>query len=329
MEKEEEIKKEEKQEITLEKYNLKSWFKSSFVGFLVGLAVILPGISGSTIAILFKLYDKLLYAVSSLIKKFKSSIIFLIPIIVGALIGFVLGFFAIQSVVDKFTFILCSTFGGLMLGATPGIYHNLKNQKFTPLRIFLIVLGLAIPITLSSVFANLPELDNSNLFETFPWWIYLIALILGAVLSLTQIIPGLSATVLLMSIGFFKPIMDAVHISTLTEKPLWIVFLLLMVVGFILGFFFLSKLMTKLFTNYHVNMYFLITGLTFGSIVSVFYNVDIKVVYDLWAQGGGNLALDLGIGIPLFFVGAIITFLLVRYELKREKNTESIGVKGE
>ena len=66
MEEKEEVKIEEKEsnekekkveEVILEKYNLKSWFKSAFTGLLLGLAVILPGISGSTIAILFKLYD--------------------------------------------------------------------------------------------------------------------------------------------------------------------------------------------------------------------------------------------------------------------------------
>ena len=62
---------EPKEEVTLERYNGKNWFKSAFTGLLLGLAVILPGISGSTIAILFKLYDKILYAVSNIFKRFK------------------------------------------------------------------------------------------------------------------------------------------------------------------------------------------------------------------------------------------------------------------
>ena len=49
---------EDSNEVVLEKYNLKSWFKSSVLGFFIGLAIIVPGISGSTIAILFKLYNK-------------------------------------------------------------------------------------------------------------------------------------------------------------------------------------------------------------------------------------------------------------------------------
>ena len=159
---------EEKEEVTLEKHNKKSWFKSAFAGFLIGLAVILPGISGSTIAILFKLYDKLLYAVSNIFKKFKICILFLLPILIGGLLGFVLGFFAVQSVIEQFTFIVVCIFGGLMLGAAPEIYQVIKKEKLTPIRISLVIIGFAFPIVLSSVFANVAEIDVSGTFEEFP-----------------------------------------------------------------------------------------------------------------------------------------------------------------
>ena len=126
---------EQKEEVTLEKYNGKNWFKSAFTGLLLGLAVILPGISGSTIAILFKLYDKILYAVSNIFKRFKGCFLFLLPIIIGAIIGFVVGFFVVQSVIEDFTFIVVCIFGGLMLGAAPEIYQVIRKEKVTPIRI--------------------------------------------------------------------------------------------------------------------------------------------------------------------------------------------------
>ena len=74
-------------------------------------------------------------------------------------------------------------------------------------------------------------------------------------------------------------------------------------------------------------MYFLITGLTFGSIVSVFYNSDVKEVYDNWSIGKGNMALDLGIGIPLFVIFTIIAFMLVMYQKKKDNaiNDQSLN----
>ncbi len=321
---------ETKQEITLEKYNVKSWFKSAFTGLLLGLAVILPGISGSTIAILFKLYDKLLFAVSNIIKKFKKSIIFLLPIALGAILGFVVGFFVVQSVIEDYTFIVVCIFGGLMLGAAPEIYQVIKKEKVTPLRISLLLIGLAFPVCLSAIFANIPELDISSTFEVFPWWIHIVALLIGAVISLTQIIPGLSATVLLMSIGFFKPMMGAVHLDVLLNEPEWILFFFLFVVGFALGFFLLSKLMSYFFKKYHTNMYFLITGLTFGSVISVFYNKDVSNVYtSVWPGDGVKMSIDLGVGTPLFIVCTVLAYLLVIYMRKKKAKENSLALKEE
>ena len=311
----------EKEEVTLEKHNKKSWFKSAFAGFLIGLAVILPGISGSTIAILFKLYDKLLYAVSNIFKKFKICFLFLLPILIGGLLGFVLGFFAVQSVIEQFTFIVVCIFGGLMLGAAPEIYQVIKKEKLTPIRISLVIIGFAFPIVLSSVFANVTEIDVSGTFETFPWWIHIVGFLVGALVSLTQILPGLSATVLLMSIGFFKPMMNAVHFSVLIDQPLWILFFFVFVLGFVVGFFFLSKLMSLCFKKWYKNMYFLMTGLTFGSVVSVFYNSDVNNVYlNVWPTDSTKMAIDLGVGIPLFVICALAAYFLVRYMRKRKES---------
>ena len=55
---------QESLEIALIKYNKKSWCKSALLGFFIGLAVIVPGISGSTVAIIFKLYDQFLHSLA-------------------------------------------------------------------------------------------------------------------------------------------------------------------------------------------------------------------------------------------------------------------------
>lgn len=310
---------QEKEEIVIEKYTTKSWFNSAISGFLMGLGVILPGISGSTIAILFKIYDKMLYSVSNIFKKFTQSILYLLPILVGALLGFVLGFFVVQSVIEAYTFLVVCIFGGLMLGASPEIFLEIKDEIKKPrwYRVLLLILGFAFPITLAAIFANVPAMDNTAMLTEFPFYVYIVAFFLGVAVSLTQIVPGLSATVLLMSLGFFKPIMEALHFSVLMEEPRWIAFILLLILGFLVGFFVLSKVMSHFFTKHKTSTYFMVTGLTFGSIISVFYNSDVKAVYDAWAIGEGNMALDLGLGIPLFFIFAAIAFGLIYYQKKK------------
>ena len=313
-----------KEEIIIPKQNLKSTIKGGFVGILLGLAVILPGISGSTIAILFKLYDIILYAVSNIFKKFKLAVLFLLPILIGLIVGFCLGFFAIQSIIEDYTFILVCCFAGLMLGATPEVYQIIKKESWTPIRISLIIIGFAIPIILSAIFANVLEIDTSTLFNQFPWWLHIVGFFVGIAISLTQIIPGLSATVLLMSIGFFRPMMEAVSISTLSNQPIWILFFLVVILGFAFGFFFLSKLFTLLFNKYHTNMYFLVNGLTFGSIIAIFYNKDVYQVYtSIWPNDFNKMVLDLSVGIPLFVIFTILMFLFIYFiNKKKDQNLE-------
>lgn len=84
--------------------NTKEWLKNCLVGFFVGLAVIVPGISGATITIIFKIYDKLLNAVSNLFKKFKNCFLYLLPVVIGAIIGFIGGFFWSTSSIELHSF---------------------------------------------------------------------------------------------------------------------------------------------------------------------------------------------------------------------------------
>ena len=91
-------------QMELIKYNKKTWCKSGLLGFIIGLAVIIPGISGSTVAIIFKLYDQFLYAIGNLFKKFKKCVIFLLPIGLGAVLGFGVGFLGVQKLLEINTF---------------------------------------------------------------------------------------------------------------------------------------------------------------------------------------------------------------------------------
>lgn len=89
-------------EIALIKYNKKTWCKSALLGFFIGLAVIVPGISGSTVAIIFKLYDQFLYAVGNLFKQFKKCFMFLLPIGIGMVVGVLLASLRWKSCWDFF-----------------------------------------------------------------------------------------------------------------------------------------------------------------------------------------------------------------------------------
>ena len=77
--------------------------------------------------------------------------------------------------------------------------------------------------------------------------------------------------------------------------------------------------MSFFFAKYRVTTFYLLTGLTFGSIISIFYNSDTLEVYRLWANNQGHMGLDLGLGIPLFCICICLTYFLVSYQQKKDR----------
>ncbi len=307
-------------QIALIKYNKKTWCKSALLGFFIGLAVIVPGISGSTVAIIFKLYDQFLYALGNLFKKFKQCFLFLLPIGIGIVIGVLLGFISVKKLLEIIPFAVVCLFAGLMSGAFPAVKDEMKGAEWNVKRIALFALGVAIPVALGCVSALLTTEDGgvrTDVFASVEWWQVVLALVVGFVVGVTQIVPGLSASAFLMAIGWFGSLMDSVSM-TYWESNMGVFFIYGgLAVGFLLGIFLFSKLLTGLFQKARHTSYSMIVGLSLGSILSMFCNGDIMAVYVGWVKSGVEW-LDLLLGIALFVVGVIGSYLLVRYQRKKD-----------
>ena len=143
-------------EMDLSYKSFKEILISIFVGASIGLSVIVPGISGSTIAIMMKVYDKMMYAFSNLFKRFKDCLLFLIPIGLGVVAGFGVGLIAVRFLLEHIPFITICFFVGLMVGTYPILLKEIKGEKTTINRRILFVAGMLVPllITLVSMFAS-------------------------------------------------------------------------------------------------------------------------------------------------------------------------------
>ncbi len=96
-------------------------------GMLIGIANIIPGVSGGTMAVSLGIYDKLIGSVSGLLKAPKKSAKTLLPIILGCGLG-IIGFtYAIEYLLSRHTFITCMAFVGLILGGIPVLFSSLKK----------------------------------------------------------------------------------------------------------------------------------------------------------------------------------------------------------
>ncbi len=313
-------------EIALIEYTKKTWGKSALLGVFIGLAVIVPGISGSTVAIIFKLYDQFLYAIGNLFKDFKRCFKFLLPIGLGVIVGLIAGFFGVKSLLEILPFAVVCLFAGLMIGAFPAVSVELKGVKITPLRIGLFAIGVLLPVALGVFSAwrlsrtpmplSLNPVIDYNGFTQISWGT-LLCLPVGYALAITQIVPGLSASALLMSLGWFNDLMNSVSLQFWLKYPQIFVSYFSLGAGFLTGLFTFSRILTYLFKKARHTAYSLIVGLSLGSILSMFFNADILTVYVDW-QASGVPVFEVALGAVLLLIGAGISYFLVRYERNKE-----------
>ena len=300
-------------------YNKKTWCKSALLGFVVGLAVIVPGISGSTVAIIFKLYDAFLYAVSNLFKQFRRCFFFLLPIAIGIVIGLAAGFFTVQKALEYIPFAIVGGFAGLMCGAFPAVTDELKGAERTPKRVALFLAGVAIPVAAAICSVVLSGGAGKDFSA---WWRIALCVPVGAIVGLTQVVPGLSASAILMSIGYFTPLVESVHVTYWKANPIIFLTYAALGVGFLIGIFFSSGALTRAFEKARHTAYSMIVGLSLGSIIAMFCNVEIFAVYKAWAKSG-VVWKDFWLGVALFAAGAAIAYLLVRYQRKKDAETKA------
>lgn len=296
----------------------KSKWLSFVLGIFIGLAIIAPGISGSTIAIILGLYTAMLYAMGHLVsREFKQCFLFLLPLGIGAVIGFFGGFLVVQKVFGPYVFQMVCLFTGLMTGAVPALFREIDGAKRTPRRTLLFVLGLLIPVLIAlGSYLVMPSTASDATFTDFPVWRYFAYIPLGVLVSLTQIVPGLSATAVLMAFGQFGLILNSVHRDYIFANPQVILLYAALAVGFFVGLLLLSRILSDLLAKHKATAFYMIVGLSIGSILSMFLGTDMMECYAAFAAASAFPIGALLVGILLFAGGFALAYLLVRYEKK-------------
>ena len=299
-------------EISLAYADKKEVAKGGVLGLFIGLAIIVPGVSGSAVAIIFRLYEKLLYAFGNIIKQFRKCIRFLVPILIGAVIGLVAGFLGVKALINIIPFAIVALFAGLMLGAFPAVTDQIKGEKITVPRAALFLIGLAVPIAFSAISCNIATGDA--VLENAQWYHYILFLVLGYVVAITQLVPGLSATAILMMFGYFTPIVNSISVTYWGTNPSVFIIYACLAVGFVAGLLTVSKGMSKLLEKRRAPTFFTVAGMSLGSIITMFYNTDMLAVYSGW--GVGFVWWELVLGMVLFVGGVAAAYFFVRYERK-------------
>ena len=245
------------------------WILDVARGAVIGVSNIIPGVSGGTMAVSMGIYDRVIYAVNQLFRQFRKSFRELLPILVGVLIGL----FAFAALVgtllgtnsDEIPNTRLPTnfaFIGLIFGGLPAIYRrvNMRKAGFPGLILFLVFLALVVVLPL----LNPPEVRKVDPSLGTA----LLMIPLGAIASTTMVIPGVSGSMILMLLGYYNSVINALN-DLRGGDWAGLVILAPYTVGLLIGIVFIAKLMNYLLREHAALTFCAIFGLVIGSPVTL------------------------------------------------------------
>lgn len=269
-------------------------------GFFIGLANIIPGVSGGTLALTLGIYEKLIGCISHFFKNLKENIKFILPIVIGAVIAILSLSHLISFCLDNYVLPTILFFIGAILGGLPMLIKKVNGHKITisNIIIFLITFGIIILLLFLNSETEV-SFQNMNIID------YLLLFVVGVVASATMVIPGVSGSAVLMTIGYYKPILNIVkNLTDFSSLGSNLAILIPFGLGVLVGILLIAKVLEFLFKNFEVKTYYGVLGFIVASIISIIYQnlvINANFVFSF-----GSLI----IGIILFILGFVVAYKL-------------------
>ncbi len=240
-------------------------------GMVIGLANIIPGVSGGTMMVSMGIYDTLIHCITHLFKEFKKSILTLLPYAVGMVLAIGGLSFALKWAFAVYPLPTNTLFIGLILGGLPAILRQVKGKKKGAVGAVLFVVFFALIIVMQIFQSE----HVATITLSFGEVIKLFAL--GAVASATMVIPGVSGSMILKLLGYYEPVVTVAIpglISGLAHGE-WaavganVGILLPFGLGIVVGIFAIAKLIEVLLAHWEGQTYCAILGLVTASPVAI------------------------------------------------------------
>lgn len=274
-------------------------------GFIMGIANIIPGVSGGTLALILGIYEDFIGAISHFFSKLKENIKFLLPVIIGMGLAIV----SLSRVIDysykHFPIPTSLFFVGLVLGGIPMLLAKVKNTKelksASSYIIALITFSIVIIMACSDLIFGTGlkiSLSNMNLFG------YILLFLVGIVAAATMVIPGVSGSLVLMLLGYYYPVIKLIkELTSLKNVGSNILILGVFGVGVLFGIVAISKLLEYLFKKHEVKTYFGVLGFIFASVLAIPISTILNntITFDI---------VQILIGIIFMGIGCVISYKL-------------------
>ena len=284
-------------------------------GVVIGIANIIPGVSGGTLAVTMGIYDKMINAVNTLFKKFIKSLKVLLPIGIGMAIGIVLLSFIIEYCLGNYPLPTNCAFIGLIVGGLPVIAKKVKGEKPGILGIILFLAFFALIVGMQLISGGGSEGGSIEI-----GLVEVIKLFgIGVIASATMIVPGVSGSMVLMILGYYQPIIETINTTIVALKDLnfsgvldGCAILVPFGIGVVVGIFAIAKIIAYLFANFEKLTYYAILGLIGASPVAILMNTDMS----------GIGLVSVIVSVVCFAGGYVIAMLLGENEDKESADEE-------
>ena len=277
--------------------------KNVLKGMLIGVANIIPGVSGGTMMVSMGIYDKLIHSLTHLFKEFKESMKFLIPIFIGMGIALVGLSFIIEPAFEHFPLQTSCLFIGLIVGGLPAMWQKVKGKgmKISYMIPFLVFFAVVVGL------AAMGEKEGNAADLPFSLWSVIKLFVVGIIASATMVIPGVSGSMMLLLLGYYNPIVGAIKdfVTALVSFDIQGILsgcgvLVPAGIGIVAGVFAIAKLIEVIFEKFPLQAYWAIIGLIVASPIAVL----------LMAQLGTITAASVAVSVVTFAVGFVIAMKL-------------------
>lgn len=289
-----------------------NYFLTFVKGLVMGIADVIPGISGGTMALITGIYDRFIDGLSNIGSFFKDLIAKLfgknkkkfsklfvekvdykmfIPLLFGTTLAFVIGSLFIPNLIETYPALVYSFFAGLIISSAFLIYKTIKVHSF--LGFIFGTLGLVVGF----VIATLP-VQKIGVAPSYPFF-----MLVGAIAIIAMLLPGISGSYIVLMFGQYHFLLSI--LSDFSNK--WSYFVVFSIGGLIgiLGF---SKILSYLLKKYHAITMFTLVGIMLGAL----YRPINDVVQNV--SSTQNIAFS----ILLFLVGIGLVIGLHNYSNKKK-----------
>ncbi|WP_017413329.1 DUF368 domain-containing protein [Clostridium tunisiense] len=263
-------------------------FVNFFKGIVVGIATLVPGVSGGTMAVILGIYDDLIHSISSFFEDWKGNTLFLMQVGLGGLLGIVLFSKLLENALNKYPAIMGFFFIGVIFGGVPVLYKKSTEGKRDIKDILFLIIGFVIVLIMSNEPTQTTALATQKGFMSI-----IFLFVIGIIIAIALILPGISASFMMLALGLYGVFLGAVNDRN-------IAFLIPIGLGIVLGTLGTARTIENLLKKQPRKTYMLILGFVLGSLIPVF------------------LKIPAGFNVVPAILALIVGFLLIRWISKKE-----------